>query len=104
MVRLPAPQFQRLCGNAEPQVFGLGYAPSEGSSYDGGIHLSVTDIHRLQQTLNALQESLTPGNRPHVELHWRLERMLTAPLKSVTVGEGDNTERRGSQTGFGTLG
>ena len=79
MTRFPAPQFHLLCGKAEPQVFGLGYAPSLGSSYDGGIHLSVTDIHRLQQTLHAIQESLTPGNRQHVELHWRLERMLTAP-------------------------
>jgi hypothetical protein len=48
-------------------------------AYTGGVWLECVDRNRLQQTLHALQESLTSGNRQHVELHWRLERMLTAP-------------------------
>lgn len=74
-MRLPRKLFAMLCQHAEPQMFGLTYAGGiDQSSYDGGIHLSVVDPHRFQQTLWSLQESVTSGDVDHVSLLWHLTR------------------------------
>lgn len=69
--RLPKHLFRLLCRDAEPSTFGLQY-----EAYDGGIWLTLVDPPRFRQTLHALQESFTSGDRTHKALYGRLEQLV----------------------------
>lgn len=67
------PQFRLLIGPrfVSPEVFGLTL-----TGYDGAPHLDVVDPQKLRQTLHAIEESLTPGDKHGVGLYHSLRGLL----------------------------